>query len=365
MSAINAVNWHIPRIPQQGMTHLHCRHTLIDFASSEACQKASTTQFCLCGHSLYWYEPSVATCYKCGKHGHLQVACPMLGKGTQVAGRQGARQSLPGVQAARGALSGNHQEGISYAAMVKSRQGAATAPSWVHPVNQQTSSAGASVSTSFKADKAISKQLDALEAQVNELSGCFHGFLDQFNSIAKTVTSIEQMVKAIARHIFVSSQVEPGIGSAKVASEVSSGASIVPNAETSVSSAVTTPSMLPTTASCNPTSVTSKHVQVSGTETSVTYVVTAPGILHAASASCNPTSMISDYTHVSEMSLGSECVQPVLEPVSSVSLDTSILHVPMLGVPGDSDSVHLEKLDDRLKYLSSIMELMLVHQPAS
>src|ERR1700678_1960162 len=48
--------------------------------NAEACQEASRKHYQLCRHHLYWYNPSVAICYKCGEHGHFQASCPTLSK---------------------------------------------------------------------------------------------------------------------------------------------------------------------------------------------------------------------------------------------------------------------------------------------
>ena len=102
MTTIKAINWHVPRVPQLGMSHLRCRYALVEFDSPAACQQVSSTSYWLRGHKLLWYHPSVVTCYKCGAHGHLQASCPVKPQVSQVR-RTGICQS-----------------GVSYADVVQS-----------------------------------------------------------------------------------------------------------------------------------------------------------------------------------------------------------------------------------------------------
>src|ERR1035438_5674035 len=83
MNAVHATNWYVPRVPHEGMTHLCCHHALVDFADSVTCKQVSATSYQLQGCNLLWYQPSIATCYRCGKHGHFQVLCPSSAQGSR------------------------------------------------------------------------------------------------------------------------------------------------------------------------------------------------------------------------------------------------------------------------------------------
>ena len=187
MADVNAVNWHVPRIPKQGMSHLRCCHAMVVFSSTEACQKASESHYQLRRHKLHWYHPSVTTCYKCGEHGHFQASCPYLQK---------VNQSVQ---------SGMHQEGVSYATIARSQYGqkqvTASQPHLISPQIAQDVSPAAQFSV---AGSVYSARLDALEAQVELLSKGLQGLTCCFDDVTRAVTSVEQTVNAIASHLSVS-----------------------------------------------------------------------------------------------------------------------------------------------------------------
>ena len=196
MSTVHATNWHVPRAPCEGMTHLHCHHALVDFADSVACKQASVTSYQLRGYNLLWYHPSVATCYKCGKHGHFQALCPSV------------------THSGQALYSGVRRDGVSYAAATRYQQSAAT-PLLAQPqaVNLPVTMSSVSCDTLSTADQASATQLDALEAQIVMLSGCFQLLLEHFDIVTKAVTSIGQAVDVIAQHVSVPSQVGPAVSS--------------------------------------------------------------------------------------------------------------------------------------------------------
>ena len=47
MTTIKAVNWHVPRVPQLGMSHLRCRYALVEFDSQAACQQVTSASYWL------------------------------------------------------------------------------------------------------------------------------------------------------------------------------------------------------------------------------------------------------------------------------------------------------------------------------
>ena len=192
MNAVHAVNWHIPRVPHEGMTHLCCCYALVDFADAVACEEASITSFKLRGHSLMWYHPSVATCYKCGVHGHFQAVCPSR--------RQSGRAPHFGVR----------QAGVSYAAAANP-QSDMTTPSTSQPqvAPSHANPPRASPHVPSAANQTNAVHLDALEAQIAVLSRCFQVFLGKFDDVARAVTCIGQTVETIARHVCMPPQVEP------------------------------------------------------------------------------------------------------------------------------------------------------------
>jgi hypothetical protein len=187
MADVNAVNWHVPRIPKQGMSHLRCRHAMVVFSSTEACQKASESHYQLRRHKLHWYHPSVITCYKCGEHGHFQASCPYLQK---------TNQSIQ---------SGMRQEGVSYATIARSQHGqkqvTTSQPHLISPQIAQDVSSAAQFSIT---GSVYSARLDALEAQVELLSKGLQRLTCHFDDVTRAVTSVEQTVNAIASHLSVS-----------------------------------------------------------------------------------------------------------------------------------------------------------------
>jgi hypothetical protein len=258
MNAIHAANWHIPRVPREGMTHLRCRYALVDFADSAACEEASVTPFKLRGHSLMWYHPSVATCYKCGIHGHFQATCPSRG--------QSGRASHLGVRRA----------GVSYAAAARPQSDMTTPLSSQPQVDpSHANPPRTSPHVLSAANQTNTARLDALEAQIVTLSGYFQVFLGKFDDVARAVTGIGQTVEMIARHVCVPSQVEPvedfGTNGLQV-----TGAELLPSVAAIAAQALVSPnSNLPAPgivlSSLRPTSLTSNDtpmLQVSDHEDS-------------------------------------------------------------------------------------------------
>ena len=192
MNAVHAINWHIPRVPHQGMTHLRCHHALVDFANSVMCEQASATFYQLRGYNLLWYHPTVATCYRCGKHGHFQASCPSVTHSSQT--------SYSGVQ----------QAGVSYAAATRYQQSAATPPlAQPQACNPPVTIPSASLDTLPVTDQVSVARLDTLEAQIVMLSSYFQLLSEQFDAVAKAVASIGQAVDVIAQHMSVPSQMAP------------------------------------------------------------------------------------------------------------------------------------------------------------
>ena len=197
MDVIHATNWHIPRIPQAGMTHLCCHHALVDFADSATCEQASKTSVHLRGHHLLWYQPSVATCYKCGRHGHFQVLCPSL------------------MQAGKGILPSARRTGVSYAAAANPQPVNRTllVHQFMH-ADQVAEMAMLPPDATHVSAQSNTTRLDSLEAQIVTLSKCVQVLVGHFDTIIKNVTAIGEAVGAIASHTPLVPQARSAIGSA-------------------------------------------------------------------------------------------------------------------------------------------------------
>jgi hypothetical protein len=183
MDVIHATNWHIPRIPRAGMTHLRCHHALVDFADSATCEQASKTSVHLRGHHLLWYQPLVATCYKCGRHGHFQVSCPSL------------------IQTDKGIHPSTRRAGISYAAAANPQPANRTQPvlQFMH-TDQVADTAMSTPNDALGSAQANAARLDTLETQIVTLSKCVQVLIERFDTITKSVSAIEEAVGTIASH---------------------------------------------------------------------------------------------------------------------------------------------------------------------
>ena len=212
MGAVCAINWHIPRVPREGMTHLHCCYALVDFADAAACEQASIGAYQLRGNSLLWYHPSVTTCYRCGMHGHFQVVCPSM--------KQGARiQHLS-----------KCRDGVSYAAAAKPGHGViAQPPLCPHPTSQSLGLDTTPLSGLPLGDHVYATWIDTLEVQLNLLSSCFQVLLEHFDGVVRVITSIRQSVENIAKCVSVPSVTESGVKSVIVQPVTASARSLNPS----------------------------------------------------------------------------------------------------------------------------------------
>ena len=187
MTEVQAINWHVPRIPREGMTHLHSCYALVEFPDSVTCQQAAETSYQLRGYKLLWYHPSVITCYRCGGHGHLQASCPVKAKVTQV-GCMGA-----------------HQDGVSYATAVQ--PGVNTTKQQKTQLHTSSGNAQPAVLDGSYSGQTTTAWLDALELQIGVLSKSFQVLLARIDSVTEAVASVGQAVEVIARKVSVPSPV--------------------------------------------------------------------------------------------------------------------------------------------------------------
>ena len=157
MTEVQAVNWHVPRIPQEGMTHLHSCFALVEFPNSVICQQVEKMSYQLRGYNLLWYHPSVTTCYRCGGHGHLQASCPVKAKVAQ-GGRMGACQ-----------------DGVSYATAVQPVVNATIQQK--SQLHTSSATAQPTVLADEYSGQATAAWLDALELQIGILSKSFQVLL--------------------------------------------------------------------------------------------------------------------------------------------------------------------------------------------
>ena len=190
MTTVKAINWHVPRVPWLGMSHLRCRYALVEFDSSTVCQQVSSASYWLCGHKLLWHHPSVVTCYKCGAHGHLQASCPV-------------KPQVPQVR-----CTGARQSGVSYANAVQSNTGI-TVQSQAQPQLGTTKIQPVVLAENYANQITTASRLDALESQVNTLSTSFQILLTRLDGMTSAITSVGQAVDAIAARMPVTPQAVP------------------------------------------------------------------------------------------------------------------------------------------------------------